>query len=190
MIGVGSNLTIGLGAKRFNSLLLAVLPLTAAISLFLIADIDSPRGGVVEVRAPELEPAGGVVGDTLIFGARPTANPVRRSSAVPYAPWTSAQRWRERRSAGAASPAGKRPMRRSTRSAGRGPSVRPPCAGKRGHALTSALASRCKTRPCRSLSGSDESRGQTSSDVRQAPAGRPNSPAPSRRSAGDRRGGP
>jgi hypothetical protein len=49
MIGIGSNLTIGLGAKRFNSLLLLVLPLTVAISLFLIADIDSPRGGVVEV---------------------------------------------------------------------------------------------------------------------------------------------
>jgi hypothetical protein len=49
MIGVGSNLTIGLGTKRFNLLLLSVLPLTVAISLFLIADIDSPRGGVVEV---------------------------------------------------------------------------------------------------------------------------------------------
>jgi hypothetical protein len=49
MIGVGSNLTIGLGTKRFNALLLVVLPLTVATSLFLIADIDSPRGGVVEV---------------------------------------------------------------------------------------------------------------------------------------------
>jgi hypothetical protein len=53
-IGVGSNLTIGLGAKRFNLLLLAVLPLTVAISLFLIADIDSPRGGVVEVAPQNL----------------------------------------------------------------------------------------------------------------------------------------
>lgn len=49
MIGGGANLTIGLGAKRFNSLLLVVLPLTVAVSLFLIADIDSPRGGVVQV---------------------------------------------------------------------------------------------------------------------------------------------
>jgi hypothetical protein len=54
MIGVGSNLTIGLGAKRFNSFLLVVLPLTVAISLFLIADIDSPRGGVVEVAPQNL----------------------------------------------------------------------------------------------------------------------------------------
>jgi uncharacterized membrane protein len=52
LIGIGANLTIGLGAKRFNSLLLVLLPLTMAISLFLIADIDSPRGGVVQV-APE-----------------------------------------------------------------------------------------------------------------------------------------
>ena len=54
MIGVGSNLTIGLGAKRFNLLLLTVLPLTVAISLFLIADIDSPRGGVVAVAPQNL----------------------------------------------------------------------------------------------------------------------------------------
>jgi hypothetical protein len=49
VIGVGSNVTLGFGAKRFNSFLLLVLPLTVAVSLFLIADIDSPRGGVVQV---------------------------------------------------------------------------------------------------------------------------------------------
>lgn len=54
MIGVGTNLTIGLGARRFNSLLLVVLPLIVAISLFLIADIDSPRGGVVRVDPQNL----------------------------------------------------------------------------------------------------------------------------------------
>ena len=54
LIGVGANLTIGLGAKRFASLLLVVLPLTVAISLFLIADIDSPRGGVVQVAPQNL----------------------------------------------------------------------------------------------------------------------------------------
>ncbi len=54
MIGVGANLTIGLGAKRFNLLLLTILPLTVAISLFLIADIDSPRGGVVQVAPQNL----------------------------------------------------------------------------------------------------------------------------------------
>jgi hypothetical protein len=50
LIGVGSNVTLGFGAKRFNTFLLAVLPLTVAVSLFLIADIDSPRGGVVDVE--------------------------------------------------------------------------------------------------------------------------------------------
>ena len=52
LIGVGANVTLGFGTKRFNSLLLVIVPLTVAISAFLIADIDSPRGGVVQV-APE-----------------------------------------------------------------------------------------------------------------------------------------
>jgi hypothetical protein len=54
MIGVGSNLTLGFGAKRFNSFLLLVVPLTVSVSLFLIADIDSPRGGVVQVAPQNL----------------------------------------------------------------------------------------------------------------------------------------
>jgi hypothetical protein len=54
IIGVGSNVTLGFGAKRFNTFLLAVLPLTVAVSLFLIADIDSPRGGVVQVTPQNL----------------------------------------------------------------------------------------------------------------------------------------
>jgi hypothetical protein len=54
MIGVGSNLTLGIGARRFNSLLLLVVPLTVSVSFFLIADIDSPRGGVVEVAPKNL----------------------------------------------------------------------------------------------------------------------------------------
>jgi hypothetical protein len=33
---------------------LLVLPLTVAISLFLIADIDSPRGGVIRVSPNNL----------------------------------------------------------------------------------------------------------------------------------------
>ena len=44
-------MTLGFGLKRFNALLL-VVPLAASVSFFLIADIDSPRGGVVRV-APE-----------------------------------------------------------------------------------------------------------------------------------------
>jgi hypothetical protein len=42
-------LLLGFGARRFNSLLLFVLPPTVAVSFFLIADIDSPRSGVVQI---------------------------------------------------------------------------------------------------------------------------------------------
>lgn len=51
LIALGANVTLGFGARRFNALLL-VVPLAASVSFFLIADIDSPRGGVVQV-APE-----------------------------------------------------------------------------------------------------------------------------------------
>ncbi len=54
MIGVGANVTLGFRARRFNSLLLLVVPLTVSVSFFLIADIDSPRGGVVQVLPQNL----------------------------------------------------------------------------------------------------------------------------------------
>jgi hypothetical protein len=54
MVALGANITLGFGAKRFNSPLLLVVPLTAAVSFFLIADIDSPRGGVVQVPPENL----------------------------------------------------------------------------------------------------------------------------------------
>jgi len=43
-------------ARRTNtkSLLLIVLPLIVSVSFFLIADIDSPRGGVVRVTPQNL----------------------------------------------------------------------------------------------------------------------------------------
>jgi hypothetical protein len=47
-IGIGCNLLIGYGAHR-PSILFIVVPLAVAASLFLIADIDSPRGGVIRV---------------------------------------------------------------------------------------------------------------------------------------------
>jgi hypothetical protein len=49
LIALGANVTLGFGLRRFNALLL-VVPLAASVSF--IADIDSPRGGVVRV-APE-----------------------------------------------------------------------------------------------------------------------------------------
>lgn len=56
MIGIAllCNLLLGFGVREFNPRLLAVLPLVAAVSFFLIADIDSPRGGVIRVAPQNL----------------------------------------------------------------------------------------------------------------------------------------
>jgi hypothetical protein len=55
-IAIFSNLLIGYGARRAkgSELLLLVLPLVVSIAFFLIADIDSPRGGVIRVRPQNL----------------------------------------------------------------------------------------------------------------------------------------
>jgi hypothetical protein len=54
VIGAACNLTLGFGARRYNSFLLLVLPLTVAVAFYLIADIDSPRGGPVQVLPENL----------------------------------------------------------------------------------------------------------------------------------------
>jgi hypothetical protein len=54
LIGIACNFTLGFSARRFNSFLLYVLPLTVAVSFFLISDIDSPRGGLVSVLPQNL----------------------------------------------------------------------------------------------------------------------------------------
>ncbi len=56
VIAICCNLLVGYGAHRAEtkSILLLVLPLIVSISFFLIADIDSPRGGVVRVGAQNL----------------------------------------------------------------------------------------------------------------------------------------
>ncbi len=48
-IGIGCNLLIGYGARRTNRLLFLIFPLAISISFFLIADIDTPRGGIIYV---------------------------------------------------------------------------------------------------------------------------------------------
>lgn len=53
VIAVGCNLLIGYGAHR-TSFVLVVLPLAVSLSFFLIADIDSPRGGVIRVQPDNL----------------------------------------------------------------------------------------------------------------------------------------
>jgi hypothetical protein len=49
------NYLVGFGSKKPHPRLLMVLPLVVAVAFFLIADIDSPRGGVIRVHPQNLE---------------------------------------------------------------------------------------------------------------------------------------
>jgi hypothetical protein len=55
-IAICANLVVGYGAENFkgNKGLFMLLPLIIAISFFLIADIDSPRGGIIKVEPRNL----------------------------------------------------------------------------------------------------------------------------------------
>jgi hypothetical protein len=55
IISIFCNLMTGYGAQGRGPFLLLILPLVLSISLFLIADIDSPRGGLIRVRPVNLE---------------------------------------------------------------------------------------------------------------------------------------
>ena len=56
-MAVCSNVLIGYGARNFNAerWLLLVLPLVVSITFMLIADIDSPRGGLIRVHPQNLQ---------------------------------------------------------------------------------------------------------------------------------------
>jgi lipopolysaccharide export LptBFGC system permease protein LptF len=54
-IALFCNGLLGYGARRMEPRLFMVLPLVVAVSFFLIADIDSPRGGVIRVHPQNLE---------------------------------------------------------------------------------------------------------------------------------------
>jgi hypothetical protein len=49
LIAIACNILIGYGERRGGLLLLLVLPVIVSVSFMLIADIDSPRGGVIRV---------------------------------------------------------------------------------------------------------------------------------------------
>jgi hypothetical protein len=53
-IAIGCNLLVGYGAHRTNGRLFLVLPLAVSVSFFLIADIDTPRAGVIRVQPQNL----------------------------------------------------------------------------------------------------------------------------------------
>jgi hypothetical protein len=48
-IAICCNLLIGYSAHRKDWVLMSILPLVISISFFLIADIDSPRRGIIRV---------------------------------------------------------------------------------------------------------------------------------------------
>jgi hypothetical protein len=54
VIAIGCNLLIGFSSHQRSGILFLVLPVAVAASFFLIADIDSPRGGVIRVRPQNL----------------------------------------------------------------------------------------------------------------------------------------
>ncbi|WP_316197961.1 MULTISPECIES: hypothetical protein [unclassified Bradyrhizobium] len=54
LMAICCNLLVGYGERRQGELLLFVLPVVVSVSLFLIADIDSPSGGVIRVRPHNL----------------------------------------------------------------------------------------------------------------------------------------
>jgi hypothetical protein len=55
LIAVLSNLLLGYGMHGKALVLSIVLPLAVAVSFFLIADIDSPRGGVIRIHPQNLD---------------------------------------------------------------------------------------------------------------------------------------
>jgi hypothetical protein len=55
LISIFCNLLIGYSSHDIKAFLFLILPIALAISLFLIADIDSPRGGLIRVHPQNLE---------------------------------------------------------------------------------------------------------------------------------------
>jgi hypothetical protein len=53
-IAIGCNFLIGFGVRRSDRRIFLVIPIAVSIALFLIADIDSPRGGAIRVKPQNL----------------------------------------------------------------------------------------------------------------------------------------
>lgn len=56
-IAVCANILVGYGARRAeaSAIIFLLLPLIVSVAFFLIADLDSPRGGLIHVRPQNLE---------------------------------------------------------------------------------------------------------------------------------------
>jgi hypothetical protein len=57
LMAVSCNLLVGYGEQSKGSMILFVLPVVVSVAFFLIADLDSPRGGVIRVVPQNLEAA-------------------------------------------------------------------------------------------------------------------------------------
>jgi hypothetical protein len=68
VIALLSNLLLGYGMHRRAVVLSVVLPVAVSVSFFLIADIDSPRGGFVRIRPQNLY----ALADSLQRGTAPS----------------------------------------------------------------------------------------------------------------------
>jgi hypothetical protein len=53
-IAVFSNVLLGFGAERASMVNMSIVPIVIAVSFFLIADIDSPQGGLIRVAPQNL----------------------------------------------------------------------------------------------------------------------------------------
>jgi len=53
-IALGANFLIGYGARKGGKVILLIVPLAVSLSFFLIADIDSPRNGLISVQPQNL----------------------------------------------------------------------------------------------------------------------------------------
>jgi hypothetical protein len=62
-IAVVCNVLFGYGTHRVEPKLLLILPLVVAVSFFLIADIDSPRHGIIRVHPQNLQSLRAGMGD-------------------------------------------------------------------------------------------------------------------------------
>jgi hypothetical protein len=54
IIAVCCNLLVGYGERRKGGLIVFILPVVVSIAFFLIADLDSPRGGAIRVHPQNL----------------------------------------------------------------------------------------------------------------------------------------
>jgi hypothetical protein len=55
LMAICCNLLVGYGERHKKVLVLLILPLVVSISFLLIADIDSPRGGIIRVLPQNLD---------------------------------------------------------------------------------------------------------------------------------------